>query len=135
MFDPGVHYLLDANKLSPENVPGVGNSFLQMTLDRIDTSIQALFNFELLTHRGQHSEEGCEKPKQGDGQFRRDVHRRFSCGEMLGVAGGVRTLGHWNHNPALYQLSYSHRNITVYQCCSTQEIGHRVNDRCVREID
>jgi hypothetical protein len=27
-----------------------------------------------------------------------------------GVAGGVRTLGHRNHNPALYQLSYSHRN-------------------------
>ena len=26
-----------------------------------------------------------------------------------GVAGGVRTLGHWNHNPALYRLSYSHR--------------------------
>ena len=28
----------------------------------------------------------------------------------IGVAGGVRTLGHWNHNPALYRLSYSHRN-------------------------
>ena len=28
-----------------------------------------------------------------------------------GVAGGVRTLGHWNHNPALYRLSYSHRII------------------------
>ena len=27
---------------------------------------------------------------------------------MFGVAGGVRTLGHRNHNPALYQLSYSH---------------------------
>jgi integrase len=29
---------------------------------------------------------------------------------IFGVAGGVRTLGHRNHNPALYQLSYSHRN-------------------------
>ena len=26
-----------------------------------------------------------------------------------GVGGGIRTLGHWNHNPALYQLSYTHR--------------------------
>ena len=25
------------------------------------------------------------------------------------MGGGVRTLGHWNHNPALYQLSYTHR--------------------------
>jgi hypothetical protein len=30
-------------------------------------------------------------------------------GENIGVGGGVRTLGHWNHNPALYQLSYTHR--------------------------
>ena len=29
----------------------------------------------------------------------------------LGVGGGVRTLGHWNHNPALYQLSYTHQVI------------------------
>src|SRR5262249_47591365 len=28
---------------------------------------------------------------------------------MNGVGGGIRTLGHWNHNPALYQLSYTHR--------------------------
>jgi hypothetical protein len=25
------------------------------------------------------------------------------------VGGGIRTLGHWNHNPALYQLSYTHQ--------------------------
>ncbi len=29
--------------------------------------------------------------------------------DRRGVGGGVRTLGHWNHNPALYQLSYTHR--------------------------
>ena len=38
---------------------------------------------------------------------------RGCCGVELagkaGVGGGVRTLGHWNHNPALYQLSYTHR--------------------------
>jgi hypothetical protein len=28
---------------------------------------------------------------------------------VIGVGGGIRTLGHWNHNPALYQLSYTHR--------------------------
>jgi hypothetical protein len=25
-----------------------------------------------------------------------------------GVSEGVRTLDHWSHNPALYQLSYTH---------------------------
>jgi hypothetical protein len=29
--------------------------------------------------------------------------------EGLGVGDGVRTRGHRNHNPALYQLSYTHR--------------------------
>ena len=34
----------------------------------------------------------------------------------FGVGGGVRTLGHRNHNPALYQLSYTHRGVPpVYQ--------------------
>src|SRR5579864_420317 len=34
----------------------------------------------------------------------------------FGVGGGVRTLGHRNHNPALYQLSYTHRGVpSVYQ--------------------
>ena len=28
-----------------------------------------------------------------------------------GVADGARTHDHWNHNPGLYQLSYSHRSI------------------------
>jgi hypothetical protein len=27
-----------------------------------------------------------------------------------GVADGDRTHDHWNHNPGLYQLSYSHHN-------------------------
>ena len=26
------------------------------------------------------------------------------------MGGGVRTHDHWNHNPALYQLSYTHRD-------------------------
>ena len=29
--------------------------------------------------------------------------------DFSGVGGGIRTLGHWNHNPALYQLSYTHQ--------------------------
>lgn len=31
-----------------------------------------------------------------------------ACG--IGVADGARTHDHWNHNPGLYQLSYSHRS-------------------------
>ena len=31
------------------------------------------------------------------------------CFVIYGVGGGIRTLGHRNHNPALYQLSYTHR--------------------------
>ena len=27
------------------------------------------------------------------------------------MADGARTHDHWNHNPGLYQLSYSHRSI------------------------
>ena len=29
--------------------------------------------------------------------------------KKYGVADGARTHDHWNHNPGLYQLSYSHR--------------------------
>ena len=29
-----------------------------------------------------------------------------------GVTDGVRTRDHWNHNPGLYQLSYSHHRKT-----------------------
>ena len=32
-----------------------------------------------------------------------------NCFVFSGVGGGVRTHDHWNHNPALYQLSYTHR--------------------------
>ncbi len=41
-----------------------------------------------------------------------------------GVGGGVRTLGHWNHNPALYQLSYTHREVrpSVYQAPASRAI-------------
>jgi hypothetical protein len=28
--------------------------------------------------------------------------------EFFGVADGARTHDNWNHNPGLYQLSYSH---------------------------
>jgi hypothetical protein len=31
------------------------------------------------------------------------------CRLSSGVADGARTHDNWNHNPGLYQLSYSHR--------------------------
>ncbi len=34
---------------------------------------------------------------------------------ILGVADGARTHDNWNHNPGLYQLSYSHH----WYCCLT----------------
>lgn len=37
--------------------------------------------------------------------------RRFS---FLGVADGARTHDNRNHNPGLYQLSYSHRSLELY---------------------
>ena len=50
--------------------------------------------------------------------------------ESIGVGGGVRTLGHWNHNPALYQLSYTHRGPERLQS-TTNELASRpasIND-------
>ena len=40
---------------------------------------------------------------------------------LYGVGGGIRTLGHRNHNPALYQLSYTHHEGTLqsYQAVGT----------------
>ena len=38
-----------------------------------------------------------------------------SCYMLLnGVANGTRTHDDWNHNPGLYQLSYSHHNIATF---------------------
>ena len=33
--------------------------------------------------------------------------------EMIGVADGARTHDNRNHNPGLYQLSYSHRKFRI----------------------
>ncbi len=38
--------------------------------------------------------------------------------EEYGVDDGNRTHDNWNHNPALYQLSYAH-HIAVLLCCGT----------------
>jgi hypothetical protein len=40
---------------------------------------------------------------------------RTEHGVLTGVGGGIRTHDHWNHNPALYQLSYTHRIGNNYQ--------------------
>ena len=37
---------------------------------------------------------------------------------MLGVADGARTHDNRNHNPGLYQLSYSHRSADKYNRAS-----------------
>ncbi len=37
--------------------------------------------------------------------------RNRSKWEKDGVSEGVRTLDHWSHNPALYQLSYTHHRL------------------------
>jgi hypothetical protein len=39
----------------------------------------------------------------------------YSSQKLNGVTEGDRTLDHRNHNPALYQLSYSHHNTTLNQ--------------------
>ena len=39
----------------------------------------------------------------------------YKCFVLYGVGGGIRTLGHRNHNPALYQLSYTHREGRSYR--------------------
>lgn len=44
-------------------------------------------------------------------QNARQAGRFFVCG---GVADGTRTHDHRNHNPGLYQLSYSHRRDIKY---------------------
>ena len=35
------------------------------------------------------------------------------------MGGGIRTLGHWNHNPALYQLSYTHREGNIFSLANS----------------
>src|SRR5687767_148243 len=41
-----------------------------------------------------------------------DAHRPCRC--LTGVADGARTHDNRNHNPGLYQLSYSHRRSAKY---------------------
>ena len=50
---------------------------------------------------------------------------------------GVRTLGHWSHNPALYQLSYAHHaERAVYQMTEIRgaltEIGVRQHEEILK---
>jgi hypothetical protein len=41
--------------------------------------------------------------------------------QVLRVGGGIRTLGHWNHNPALYQLSYTHHGGNILSLANSAE--------------
>jgi hypothetical protein len=47
--------------------------------------------------------------------------------EKYGVDDGNRTHDNWNHNPALYQLSYAH-HIAVLQCCDTTLQKHGADE-------
>ncbi len=44
------------------------------------------------------------------GHLNRAVNSQLAarCAEKLGVGDGTRTRDDWNHNPGLYQLSYTH---------------------------
>ncbi len=44
-----------------------------------------------------------------------------------GVDDGNRTHDNWNHNPALYQLSYAH-HIAVLRCCGTALQKHGADE-------
>ncbi len=39
----------------------------------------------------------------------------LAMSQKNGVANGTRTHDNWNHNPGLYQLSYSHHNFTFFK--------------------
>lgn len=41
----------------------------------------------------------------------------LAMSQKNGVANGTRTHDNWNHNPGLYQLSYSHHNFTFSKRC------------------
>ena len=50
----------------------------------------------------------------------------------VGVNDGIRTRDKWNHNPGLYQLSYSHHNFfTAYFVVrgnlTTAALAHKIN--------
>ena len=47
--------------------------------------------------------------------------------KKCGVDDGNRTHDNWNHNPALYQLSYAH-HIAVLRCCGTTLQKHGADE-------
>jgi hypothetical protein len=60
------------------------------------------------------TEKWSEKPERlGILQIPRSISQGWPALSMerlkYGVADGARTHDNWNHNPGLYQLSYSHR--------------------------
>ena len=65
------------------------------------------------------------------GSHDRAIWRNFRTGSfvLFGVGGGVRTHDHWNHNPALYQLSYTHREGSIQFIISTPPLFHNSSTR------
>ena len=56
-------------------------------------------------------------------------HRKTLLNQRLrryGVADGARTHDNRNHNPGLYQLSYSHRKLKIIACpCALSTTGRK----------
>ncbi len=53
-----------------------------------------------------------------------------SLSQMCRVSNGARTRDHWNHNPVLYQLSYTHRPETPSLGASFLAVNERVCPIC-----
>ena len=69
----------------------------------------------------QHEEKvpgsGMERRKGGESGQKKSPRRLASAGtQESGVGNGTRTHDNRNHNPGLYQLSYSHQNSNFVAC-------------------
>ena len=65
-----------------------------------------------------------QRLREGDGYGQKHVHRQRCCwvlplnAKKSGVADGTRTHDNRNHNPGLYQLSYSHHGTAGDASCT-----------------
>ena len=58
-----------------------------------------------------HSEKGYPSAITKTGYLILYKVKSYKAYRRNGVADGDRTHDHWNHNPGLYRLSYSHRSV------------------------
>ncbi len=64
-------------------------------------------------------------------EVRRSIQLSYGRAVEYGVGDGVRTRGHRDHNPVLYQLSYAHHgNSRIVVCHGAEEQAkQRITDR------